>query len=179
MLVVLLVAPLLGIDNFAVAMGLAASASGRWPALRVATAFGAGAAVASATGLFVGQSAMTVVGGWGHIGGGALLCGLGVYEVIEWLTGGHGLGKHADRLSVLIAISIGVSIDTVAAGLALGIYGTPAVPSVMVITAATVVMTLIGFAVSSRIRETFARWGDFVTGGAIFLVGVGILLRIL
>jgi putative Mn2+ efflux pump MntP len=177
LLAVVIVAPLLGLDNFAAAMGVQVRSVA--VLVKVTLAFVVGAAVASTAGLMVGHSSAAALGSWGRYTAGGLLCLLGLYELSATLRGPGSTKSFAASWPTLILMSLVVSLDTVAAGFALGLNGAPVYASVLAITIATGVMTAAGVELSSQVRKRFVQRGSLLVGAGILAVGLGLLSHVL
>jgi putative Mn2+ efflux pump MntP len=108
-----------------------------------------------------------------------LLCLLGLYELVAAVKGGKRTTSFAAGWATLLVMSLVVSLDTVAAGFALGLNGAPIYGSVLIITIATAGMTAAGVELSNQLRQRFLHRGELVVGAGILAVGVGLLSRVL
>jgi putative Mn2+ efflux pump MntP len=81
---------------------------------------------------------------------------------------------------MLMTIGIAVSIDTVAAGFGLGLYGVPILLAVAIVAAGTLAMSFLGFqlAASVALRLVGTRT-DALGSVAMTVVGVALVARLL
>ena len=73
---------------------------------------------------------------------------------------------------VLVAVSLGLSIDNLAAGFALGTFHVSLALAAIVIGAISVSMSLIGLELGNRIGTRTGERGELV--GGLVLIGVGV-----
>jgi putative Mn2+ efflux pump MntP len=176
-LALLVISPLLGLDNFAVAASIGLSSPGWRTCLRTCATFGAYAIVAPLIGLFLGQSVAAAVGDIGRPLGGGVLCLVGLSRLLAASrTSNPGASvPTVYSTSKLMTIGLAVSIDTVAAGFGLGLYGVPIVIAVATVAAGTLAMSFLGFqlAASVALRLVGARTDAF---GSVVMTAVGVAL---
>jgi manganese efflux pump family protein len=178
-LAVLLVAPSLGLSNFAAAVGIGISgvdARTRW---RVGAVFGLFEAGMPIVGLLLGRGLAATFGGAAHRIGAALLIAIGVYAVIQSLRSrGQGDDDHqavaGQRTGRLLITGAALSIDNLAVGFALGAYHVSLVVAAVIIGAVSVGLSLIGLELGNRLGATTGKNGE-ILGGAV-LIGVGIAI---
>jgi manganese efflux pump family protein len=181
MLALLLVSPLLGLDNFAAAASIGLSSSGWRTCVRVCVVFGAYAAVAPLLGLLLGQSMAATIGDSGRYLGGGVLIVVGLSRLISLYRSPTPArpGPASYTTKTLLGIGLAVSTDTLAAGFGLGLYGVPILVAVGLIAAATVLMSLVGFQLASRVGERLKTRADQVSSAALSLVGAALVTKLL
>ncbi len=181
MLALLLVSPLLGLDNFAAALGIGLD-RGRWcTGLQVSLIFGVYAALALLCGLSVGTVLATVVAQIGPMVGGAILVLMGLWRLIGRSARGEPVSAehiHAGLGSIL-TIGLAVSTDTVIAGIGLGLYGVPTASAVALIAGVTAAMSLAGFALARFVSNPLGSFGGGLSSLALTLIGVALMARII
>ncbi len=164
----------LGLDTLAASAAIGASGRGRsgW---QLALRFAAAEAVMASIGLVAGyQIAMRAARPAGWIGGG-LLVAIGVWMLIEAITGRDQAGE-AGRIGLMAVLS--VSIDELAAGAAFGLIGASPLLAVVLIALQSVAFTFIGLRVGSVVGRRLGNAAEPV-GAAIFLfLGALVLSRI-
>ena len=153
MLALLLVAVSLGLSNFAAAIGIGVSGVDARTRLCVGLVFGLFEAAMPLLGLLLGHGLARTLGPSARWIGAALLIASGLYALIQAFrhdsadttgTAGQGLGR-------LLISGLGLSIDNLAVGFALGTYHVALVTAAVIIGAVSVTMALIGLELSSRL----------------------------
>jgi manganese efflux pump family protein len=176
MLALLLVAVSLGLSNFAAAIGIGVSGVDARTRLRVGLVFGLFEAGMPLLGLLLGHGLARTLGHSARWIGAALLIATGLYALIQALrhdspgstgTAGQGLGR-------LLISALGLSIDNLAVGFALGTYHVALVTAAVIIGAVSVTMALIGLELGSLLGARIGDRGEAV--GGIVLIGVGIAI---
>ena len=181
MLALLLVSPLLGVDNLAAAASLGLAGWSWRACLRVCAVFGGYAAVAPLVGLLLGESVAAGIGSSSRFLGGGVLVVLGLLRLVTAL-------RRADpeppepmppTLHSLLAIGLAVSTDTFAAGFGLGLYGVPILTAILITAATTTLMTLVGFRLAALLGQRLDGRGDQVAAAALAIVGAGLMAGLL
>ncbi|MBV9355171.1 MAG: manganese efflux pump [Chloroflexi bacterium] len=181
MLALLLVSPLLGLDNFAAALSIGLE-RGRWTTgFQVCLVFGVYAALALLVGLAVGQALATVIGHFGPTLAGAVLVLMGLSRLIGTLRHGERgpAERRGDSLSALLVIGLAVSVDTVVAGFGLGLDGVPLASAVALIAGVTAALSLAGFAIARFVSSPLGSYGGRLSSIALAVVGVAVAGRVI
>jgi putative Mn2+ efflux pump MntP len=177
-LALLLVAPLLGLDNFASAASIGVSSSGWRLCARVCAVFGSFALLAPLVGISVGEAFAASLGEGGRNIGGAVLILIGMRGLISVLStpdGATSAQRSAYGLRSILLIGLSVSTDTFAAGFGLGLYGVPIVYTGLVTAAATVLMSWAGFQLGGVVGRHIRGWGDGISSAALAVIGAALL----
>jgi manganese efflux pump family protein len=180
-LALLLVSPLLGLDNFAAALSIGLE-RGRWATgAQVCLIFGVYAALALLVGLAVGQALAMVIGRFGPTLGGILLVLMGLSRLLGTMRGDDRVTTERRRVGVgsLLLIGLAVSTDTLVAGLGLGLYGVPLASAVAVIAGVTAAMSLAGYAIARCVSRPLGNYGGRLSSIALTLVGVALVGRLI
>jgi manganese efflux pump family protein len=119
----------------------------------VAALLGAAGRARAATIVFpLAEVAMTLAGlalgfalPWGHVAGGLVLIGVGVWMLFE------DEGKAASTRP-LLALAVGISLDELAIGVSLGLLGVSAALAVALVAAQAVVASQLGVRLGARVR---------------------------
>ncbi len=171
------VAGSLGLDVFAVCIGVGMRGADRALKLRIGIAFAVsevsmtliGAALGATAGKYFGDVA-------GYLGFGALIC-VGAYMVYEALRGGNEGGFDLSRGWGLLLGALSISLDSLGIGFSIIFIGVPLAVSIGCIAAASVLSTTLGLtvgkALGARMEEAAALWAG------IILVGTGIVFAVL
>jgi manganese efflux pump family protein len=183
MLALLLVAPLLGLDNFAAAATISVARSDWRTCVRVCAIFGGYALVAPLVGLLLGERFAVSIGESGRGLGGVVLIVIGLRGLIGAIAAPDEAARRTrDRsydLRAILLIGLTVSTDTLAAGFGLGLYGVPIPWAVLVTCAATVLMSWAGFRVGGVVARRVQGWGDGISSAALALIGGALLTHLI
>jgi putative Mn2+ efflux pump MntP len=181
MLGLLLVAGSLGLSNFAAAIGMGVpgiDGKTRW---RVGAVFGFFEAAMPAAGLALGRGLAGALGSAAHWVGAALLIATGAYGLVQaWRSGPDGEAAPAppaaagQRSGALLVTGLALSVDNLAAGFALGTYHVSLAVAAAVIGGVSVALSLAGLELGARIGTRTGRYGEFIGGGVLILVGAAL-----
>jgi putative Mn2+ efflux pump MntP len=155
MLVVLLASPFLAVDNFAVAAALGLQGINRVLRAILVMLFGGMAVIATLVGAAAGSISAVWLGPLAQYAGGLILVALGSYQLWQdrHEAGGSGhVAPSPQSLFSLFAVTLGVSLDTLVAGVAFGFVGAPTLASAAVIGAVTALMSLVGVQLGVHLR---------------------------
>lgn len=180
MLTVLLVALSVGLDNFAGSIGIGLSGLDARVRVRVALVFGAFESGMPMLGLLLSHSIARTLGSHAQVIGGVILALTGLYGIVTGLLE----RRHEDERSLpstqgfgrLLATATALSIDNLAIGFALGTYHVALIETIVTIGVVSVVLSLIGLELGSRIGMRIGEYGELF-GGAVLVV-LGILLGV-
>ncbi len=176
----LLIAPSLGMDAFAVALGVGAClacVSGR-QLFRLSFHFGLFQFVMPLIGWFIGDAVQQFLAAYDHWIAFALLAWVGgrmVRESFSRDAGGHAIDPT--RGLNLIVLSIATSIDALAVGLSLAMLRVDLwIPSVIIgIVAAG--MTLTGMLLGRRLQASWGKRAELVGGLVLIAIGVRVVVE--
>jgi manganese efflux pump family protein len=174
---IVLAALVVGLDNFAVAVALAALGDGRRTG-RIAVTFAAFGGVAPAVGALAGQELSEPLAGFGEIAAALVLLGVGLWTIRS--------GLHTERLEEtarrfssgggLLALSLGLSTDNLAVGFGLGLHGTRALPLAAATTLSVLVLSLLGLRLGISARERWERRSLLAAG--LLLIGLAVWMAV-
>ena len=159
----------LGCDAFSVAMGVAGPFKGQ--NFRIAFHFGLFQALMPLVGWVLGASVSKYIERWDHWVAFALLAGVGAHMLWE-AFGDHDeetAAKDRSRKWSLVALSVAVSIDAMAVGLAFGLNRlTPWWPCLL-IGLVTGAMSLTGLYLGRKLKNKFGKLAE-IGGGLVLIV---------
>jgi putative Mn2+ efflux pump MntP len=179
----LLIAFALGIDNFAVSIGIGVSGVRGRLRLRVALVFGLFEAGMPVLGMLAGHAAAGWLGSTARWTGGGLLVAVGCYQLIEWYRERRAPRDHAPSGSPaagtwglwrLLASGLALSIDNLVVGFALGAYHVTLATAALVIALVSVALSLAGLELGAKLGTRFGEHSEMA--GGIVLAAVGILM---
>ena len=182
---ILFVALSLGLDVFAVSVGVGMKGTNRAVKLRIGAAFAAAEVSMTVVGVLLGRAAGRLFGDAAGYIGFAALVGVGAYMIYEALHGTEeGGGFDLSRGWGLMLGAISISLDSLGIGFSILYIGVPLPISLVFIGAASVLSTTLGLALGRRLgiaaEETAALWAGIVlvlTGlafAALKLTNVGV-----
>jgi len=176
MLALVLVAVSLGLSNFAAAIGTGVSGVDAGTRLRVGIVFGLFEAAMPLLGLLLGHGLAHALGDAARWIGAALLIVTGLYALIQAFRrdGADAADPAAQGLGKLLVSGLGLSIDNLAVGFALGTYHVGLPTAAVVIGAVSVTMALIGLELGRLLGTKIGERGEAL--GGIVLVAVGIAI---
>jgi putative Mn2+ efflux pump MntP len=149
---VLFIAVSLGLDVFAVSVGVGMKGTSRAVKLRIGAAFAAAEVSMTVLGVLLGQAAGRLLGDMaGYIGFTALV-GVGGYMIYEELHGTEkGGGFDLSRGWGLTLGALSISLDSLGIGFSILYIGVPLAISLVFIGAASLLSTTLGLALGKRL----------------------------
>jgi len=179
-LALILSAVAVGLDNFAVSIGIGLTgvdARTRW---RVAVVFGAFEAAMPLIGLLLGHSAAHTLGRATQYAGGALLAAAGLWALVEARRSdeptndspSYGTGR-------LLMAGFALSVDNLVVGFGLGVTHAPLLAAVLTFAVASVALSLIGLELGQRLGARSQGNAELFAGAMLIVVGVLIAFGVL
>ena len=174
---VVLVAMSLGLDVFAVSVGVGMRGMPRNVKLRIGIAFATAEVTMTLIGAGLGKLAGQLLGDIAGYIGFAALVGVGIYMVIESLRESQAGGLDLSRGWGLLLGALSISLDSLGIGFSILYIGVPlpvslACIAVVAATSTTLGLTL-GRALGSRAEASAAIWGG------IILIATGLVFAVL
>lgn len=126
-------------------------------------------------GLALGRGLASTLGHTAHWIGAALLIATGAYSLIQARRARPAEGPPpSQHIGGLVITGLALSIDNLAVGFALGTYHLRLAVSAAVIGTISVAMSLTGLELGARIGTRTGRYGEFLGGAILILVGAAI-----
>ena len=179
----LLVAASVGLSNLAAAIGIGFGGVTTWTRLRVALTFGVFEAGMPIVGLVVGAGLASGIGHAARWIGAAVLIVIGIVTVIQaWrqpAEAARGQPPRTDSWGRLLVSAFALSLDNLAAGFALGTLHVGVAEGAIVIGVVSVLMSLAGLELGSRIGAAAGRRGEQIGGAILVAVGVALAAGVL
>lgn len=167
----------LGLDTFAVAVGLGLAGLGRRERLRFGVAFATAEGLMPLAGFLAGQVTARAVGRIAPYAAIALLFGVGLYAVWEGLHEEGERELEAGSLLRLGVLALSVSMDELAVGFSLGLLGIPVLLAAALIAAQAFLITIIGTTIGSALGEEMAERSEVLSGVVLALLAVYLLIE--
>ncbi|MDB5071171.1 MAG: hypothetical protein JWM87_2282 [Candidatus Eremiobacteraeota bacterium] len=163
----LFVALSLGLDVFAVSVGVGMRGTDRNIKIRIGIAFAVAEMTMTVLGVLLGQAAGKLLGDAAGYLGFAALVGVGAYMMYEALHGTEeGGGFDLSRGWGLVLGALSISLDSLGIGFSILYIGVPLGISLVFIGITSVVSTTLGLALGKRLgvvaEETAALWAGVV-----------------
>jgi manganese efflux pump family protein len=157
----------LGLDVFAVSVGVGMKGTDRAVKIRIGTAFALAEVTMTVLGVLIGQAAGKLLGDTAGYLGFAALVGVGGYMIYEALHGTEeGGGFDLSRGWGLTLGALSISLDSLGIGFSILYIGVPLVFSLVCIGVASVLSTTLGLALGKRLgvvaEERAALWAGIV-----------------
>jgi putative Mn2+ efflux pump MntP len=174
-----LVALALGMSNFAAAIGIGLSGVDNRLRLRIALVFGFFEAAMPLAGLVMGHHLAGSIGSVAPYLGGGLLIVTGVVTIIQSRRIKPNDSPKPSSFGGLIITGAALSMDNLVVGFALGAYKVPLLLGAIVIAVVSVLMSLLGLEVGTRLGTLVEKWSGEFGGVVLVLVGIAIATRLL
>ena len=173
----------LGIDTFAVALGLGLSGLPRARWVRIGVTFACFEGLMPLVGLLIGQRLGTVFGGYATYIAATILVGIGIVELRESLTDDDN-DDNADapalpspmRSRPLVLIALSISLDELAVGFALGVLHVPLGPALVYIALQAFALTFVGLFVGQRLNAQLQERAELAAGVVLLVLGIALFL---
>lgn len=156
----------LGLDVFAVCVGVGMRGTERGVKLRIGVAFATAEVGMTLVGVLIGSVAGKVLGDVAGYFGFAALTFVGVYMVYESVNGDDDGGFDLSRGWGLFLGALSISLDSLGIGFSILFIGVPLAVSIVCIAAASVLATTLGLTLGkmlgARMEETAGRWAGII-----------------
>ncbi|KUG05291.1 hypothetical protein ASZ90_017272 [hydrocarbon metagenome] len=191
LLTILLVAIVLGMDAFSLALVMGLRGTTRNYEYKFAAAVGMFHILMPLIGLSLGYTAGKLLGLWASWLGAAVLAYVGITFIMEGyrevkrhsavfdqarqLVAAHGAGTEYGEKNILL-LTASVSVDALATGFTLGTTQVPILHAVIIIGITAGVMTMIGFRSGKILGSLVGRYAQIAGGFVLIMLAVKILM---
>ncbi|HEY4439831.1 MAG TPA: manganese efflux pump [Candidatus Elarobacter sp.] len=170
---IVVVALSLGLDVFAVCIGVGTRGTDRGVKIRIGVAFATAEVTMTLIGVAVGHVAGSLLGDTAGYIGFAALIGVGGYMTYEALHGTEeGGGFDLSRGWGLILGALSISLDSLGIGFSILYIGVPLIVSVCFIFAASILATTLGLALGRRLGAAMEERAALLAGIILVLTGL-------
>jgi putative Mn2+ efflux pump MntP len=167
----------LGLDTLAVAIGLGLSGLGRRERWRPAASFALAEGIMPLLGFLLGKVLAQLVGEVASFIAALVLLAIGAYTIWEAMHGEDAERQYDTRSPAKLAIlALSVSIDELAVGFSLGLFGVPILLAVSYIALQAFIVTLLGIRLGTRLGEALVDQAELASG--LVLMGLGVFLLV-
>jgi putative Mn2+ efflux pump MntP len=170
---VLFVALSLGLDVFAVSVGVGMKGTDRAVKIRIGAAFAFAEVSMTVIGVLLGQAAGRLLGDAAGYLGFAALTGVGAYMIYEALHGTEeGGGFDLSRGWGLMLGALSISLDSLGIGFSILYIGVPLAVSLVFIGVASVLSTTLGLALGKKLGTVAEERAALSAGIVLVLTGI-------
>ncbi len=164
----------LGLDTFAVAIGLGLSGLGRREQLRYGVSFALAEGIMPLVGFLVGQVVANALGVAASYAAIALLLAVGLYTLWEAFREEERSFQDASVARILF-LALSVSLDELAVGFSLGLLHIPVLVAAVLIAAQAFVLTWLGTTFGAALGESLAERAELLSGAVLSLLALLLL----
>jgi putative Mn2+ efflux pump MntP len=169
---VVAVALAVGLDVFAISLGVGVAGLAYDASLRVGLAFTSSEIAMQVIGYGLGTAACQMLGEIAAYAGFALLASIGLLMIRKSFRHSSEAKFDATRGTGLIIASLSISLDSLGVGIALPVLTIPFLPILVTVAVTTTVFTLIGLAFGARLGKRYERNAERVAGTILVLLAV-------
>lgn len=173
----------LGLDTFAVALGLGLSGLSRSQWVRVGLTFACFEGLMPVGGLFLGRHLSRVIGARAGYIAAVLLIVVGAFALKEAISEAKEADeddedKPASLLSgkKLLLTGLSISIDELAVGFSLGLLHVAFASTLVFIAVQAFAITFLGLALGARLGKRLGDRAEFASGIVLILLGIALLI---
>jgi manganese efflux pump family protein len=166
----------LGVDTFAVAIGLGVSGAGQKNRLRTGLSFAMFEGIMPILGFLFGKAIHGILGDIASIFGIVALFIVGTWIMKESLSN-ENKKLEIDSWTGLLLTSFSVSLDELAVGFSIGALGFPIALTAILVAIQAFLFTLIGTTLGNRIGEKLAERAELIAGSVLCLLAISLALE--
>jgi manganese efflux pump family protein len=164
------VALAVGLDVLAISVGVGVARLPFDASLRLGAAFAASEIAMQLIGYLLGTGAGRMLGAVAGYISFALLAFIGFVMIRKSFRHESEVPFDATRGMGLLLISLSISLDSLAVGIALPAAGIPLVPLLILVSITTTVFTFVGLAFGARLGERYERGAERVAGATLVIL---------
>lgn len=174
---IFVIAVSLGLDVFAVGIGVGMRGASRAVKIRIGTAFACAEVVMNLIGVGLGQLAGQLIGGVaGYVGFAALVL-VGIYMVVESLREAEARTPlDMSRGWGLFIASVSISLDSLGIGFSILYIGVPLYLALAVIFAVSICATVLGLTFGRALGRRIEEGAEIFSGIILILTGAAFIL---
>ena len=166
-----------GLDVFAISIGVGVSRLGFNASLRVGLAFAGSEILMQLIGYGLGAGASRLLGEVAAYAGFALLAVIGSLMIRKSFQHPSQADFDATRGVGLLVSALSISLDSLGVGIALPAFGVPLVPVLITVSITTSVFTLIGLEFGNRLGERYERDAERAAGAMLIVLAAAFAIE--
>jgi len=174
---ILLVAMAVGLDTFAISVGVGVARLAPAASLRLGLAFATAEITMQAIGYELGAGAGQMLGHVATFAGFILLAIIGFLMLRKALHPEGAESFDATTGSGLLMTALSISLDSLGVGVALPAAAIPLAPLLLTVSITTTVFTLIGLAFGALLGERYERRAEALAGAMLMLLAVAFAIE--
>lgn len=165
----------LGLDTFAVSIGLGLSGLARRERVRYGVSFALAEGIMPLVGFLVGQVVATALGTVASYAAIILLLAVGLYTLWEAF---HEEERDFEAVSMprMLVLALSVSLDELAVGFSLGLLHIPVLIAAGLIAGQAFIVTWLGVMFGAALGETLAERAEVLSGAVLSLLALVLLV---
>ncbi|MCW3098751.1 MAG: hypothetical protein JWL77_4369 [Chthonomonadaceae bacterium] len=170
----------LGLDTFAVALGLGLSGLSRTKWVRVGLTFAFFEGLMPVGGLLLGKQLSNVIGSRAGYIAAVLLIAVGAFALKEACSDEDEEDEEVLSLldgKKLLLTGLSVSLDELAVGFSLGLLHVALLPTLAYIAVQAFGITFLGLALGARLGKRLGDKAEFASGIVLILLGIALLIN--
>lgn len=172
MLALTLAALAVGFGNFGASIGIGMAGATAATRVRVGLIFGVFEAGMPLVGLVAGRGVARALGGVAGYAGGALLVGIGGWQLVQAFRASNQGPIPPMRTARLLLTGFALSLDNLVVGFSLGAEHISLIQAVVVFALVSVCLSVIGLEFGRRIGAVLEHGAEYVAGIALMAVGL-------
>jgi putative Mn2+ efflux pump MntP len=169
---VMFIALSLGLDVFAVSVGVGMRGASRAVKFRIGLAFTAAEISMTLIGVMIGGVAGRLIGDAAGYFGFAALCGVGGYMIVQARRGGEGQAIDFSRGWGLFLGALSISLDSLGIGFSILYIGVPLAVSLICIGCVAALSTTLGLSLGQVVGTRAEEAAELAAGVILFVTGL-------
>jgi len=169
---ILTVALAVGLDTFAISIGVGVAQLAPGASLRLGFAFALAEILMQVIGYELGAGAGQMLGHWAASAGFILLGIIGALMLRGALQGEEESEFDATTGTGLLMTALSISLDSLGVGVALPAAAIPLVPLLITLSITTTIFTLVGLAFGAVLGERYERRAEAIAGVMLILLAI-------
>jgi manganese efflux pump family protein len=166
-----MIAIALGMDAFSLGVGLGMRRLSWWQMMALSLSIGLFHVLMPLLGMMMGQFLGTVMKGIAVVVGGGMLCFLGLNMLMNVIRNEKETGIHIQSLIKIFLLSLSVSVDSLSAGLSLGLFHSDLFLTCLMFGSAGFMMAGGGLMLGRFIGNWVGGYGEFLGGIILIILG--------
>ena len=171
-----MIAIALGMDAFSLGIGLGMKRLSMWQMTSLSLSVGLFHVVMPLLGMGIGHFLSSVMKDIAVMMGGVMLCLLGLNMLYQVIKGDDSENIHVQSIWQTLVLSLSVSMDSLSAGLSLGLFATDMMLAILLFGLAGLIMAGMGLMLGRIVGGWIGRYGEVIGGFILLFLGGKFLL---